>query len=61
MVIGRIQNQKQEHNLEWSYVGFRTAIPTLVFNFIQLFFYACFIILCKPKFLSESVLNILGI
>ena len=38
MVIGRIQDQKQEHNLEWSYVGFRTAIPTLVFNFVQLFF-----------------------
>ena len=30
--------------LEWSYVGFRTAIPTLVFNFVQLLFMLVFVL-----------------
>ena len=35
MAIGIIQDQKQEHNLEWPYVALRTAIPTqssILFN-----------------------------
>ena len=38
MAIGIIQDQKQEHNLDWPYVALRTAIPTSVFNFVQLLF-----------------------
>ena len=40
MVIGVIQDLEGGHNLEWHYICtfVYTAIPTLVFNFDQLFF-----------------------
>ena len=38
MVVGRIQDNKEEYNLEWPDVALCIAIPTSFFNFVQLFF-----------------------